>query len=193
MRDQPASFNFRILLVDDEPSILKTGALVLGSERYEVQTAMDGFAALAALRRSLPDVLISDLSMPNMSGFELLSIVRRRFPHLPVIAISGQYNGTLPSGLIADAFFSKGLYKPEDLFRKIIELLEQTPIRPNIARPDKAPVWIPKSSTGYFIATCPNCLRSFSVEDKNETEYREAECVHCGMTVCYLADLTALK
>ena len=41
------------------------------------------------LRQSLPDMIISDLSMPNMSGFEFLSVVRRRFPHIPVIAISG--------------------------------------------------------------------------------------------------------
>jgi CheY-like chemotaxis protein len=191
--DGPKRFAHRILVVDDEPTILKTAALVLASGGYEVHTARDGFEALTVLRGSLPDILISDLSMPNMSGFELLSVVRRRFPHLPVIAISGQYNGTAPAGLIADAFFSKGHYNPEELFATISELLEQAPIRPNIAKPDKAPVWIPKNSTGYFVVTCPNCLRSFSVEDKNGREYRETECVYCNSTVCYLADLSAMK
>jgi CheY-like chemotaxis protein len=187
-------FNYRILVVDDEPSILKVSALVLGTGGYEVRTASDGFAALVELRRSLPDILISDLSMPNMSGFELLSVVRRRFPHLPVIAISGQYNGAIPSGLIADAFFSKSQYDPEQLFAKIRGLLEQTPIRPNISKPDKAPVWIPKSSTGYLVLTCPECFRSFSVSDaEGGSEYRETECVYCGSTVSYLADLSTLK
>ena len=100
-------FNYRILVVDDELSILEMSAMVLQSKGYEVRTATDGFGALVELRRSLPDILISDLSMPNMSGFELLSVVRRRFPHLPVIAISGNYEATSPNGTIADAFFSK--------------------------------------------------------------------------------------
>jgi CheY-like chemotaxis protein len=186
-------FSFRILFVDDEPAIVETAALILGQSGYEVHTARDGFEALTALSRSLPDIQISDLSMPNMSGFELLSVVRRRFPQLPVIAVSGQYNGTAPTGLIADAFFSKGHYNHEQLFEKILELLEQSPIRPNVSRPDKAPVWVPRSSTGYFVVTCPNCLRSFSVEDKSGKEYRETHCVYCDLTVCYLADLSKVK
>lgn len=62
--------------------------------------------------------------MLNMSGFELLSIVRKRFPGLGVIPISGEYSGNEPTGLIADAFFSKGQYKHEELFEKIAELLK---------------------------------------------------------------------
>ena len=182
-------FSYRILLVDDEPMVLETGALVLATRGYEVHTASDGFEALTALSRSLPDLLISDLSMPDMSGFELLSIVRRRFPQLPVIAISGEYDGKGPIGLIADAFFSKGNYSHEDLFAKILDLLEQAPIRPNIIKADKAPLWVPRNSTGYFVVTCPSCLRSFPVEDKNGKEYRETACIHCNATVGYLADV----
>jgi CheY-like chemotaxis protein len=188
------AFDFRILVVDDEPLILETAALILRERGYEVLTASDGFEALTALSRSLPDILISDLSMPNMSGFELLSIVRRRFPQLPVIAISGKFEGNTPTGLIADAFFTKGHYSPETLFAKIVELLEQAPIRPNIVKSDKAPVWVPKSSTGYFVLTCPYCLRCFPVEDKNEgEEYRESRCVYCDSIVDYLADLPRVK
>ena len=44
---QPSGFNFRILVVDDEPSILETSAAVLGTRGYEVRTAADGFQALA--------------------------------------------------------------------------------------------------------------------------------------------------
>src|ERR1700724_3811521 len=98
-----AGFNYRILVVDDDPSILQTSILVLENKGYEVRAAKDGFAALAELRRSVPDVIVSDLGMPQMSGFELLSVVRRRFPHIPVIAISGDYEGS--PGVIADAFF----------------------------------------------------------------------------------------
>src|ERR1700732_430273 len=100
-----AGFNYRILVVDDDASVLQTSILVLENKGYEVRAAQDGFAALAELRRSAPDVIISDLGMPHMSGFELLSVVRRWFPHIPVIAISGEYEGS--PGVIADAFFSK--------------------------------------------------------------------------------------
>jgi CheY-like chemotaxis protein len=186
-------FRFRILVVDDEPLIVHTATLILRNGGYEVHTASDGFEALTVLSRSVPDILISDLSMPNMSGFELLSIVRRRFPQLPVIAISGDYNGIAPTGLIADAFLSKGEYSPEDLFAKIVELLDQAPIRASMAKSDRAPVWVPRNSAGYFVVTCPNCLRSFPVEDKKGKEYRETQCLHCNSTVGYFIDLPRLK
>ena len=146
-------FKYRILVVDDEPLIRETSALVLAEQGYEVRTAADGFQALIELRQSLPDVIISDLSMPNMSGFELLSVVRRRFPHIPVIAITGQYNGTMPIGLIADSYFSKGHYAPQELFTNISRLLEHGAIRPHIEKPDKAPVWLPRNASGYVVVT----------------------------------------
>jgi CheY-like chemotaxis protein len=185
-------FKYRILVVDDEPLILKTSALVLADQGYDVRTAADGFQALVELRQALPDMIISDLSMPNMSGFEFLSVVRRRFPHIPVIAISGEYSGTKPSGLIADCYFSKGHYTPEELFAEISRLLEQDAIRPHIERPDKAPVWIPRHESGYVVITCTQCLRSFSVSEHNfaarQTEVQEIPCEFCDMPVQVLID-----
>src|SRR5512141_2650479 len=106
----PAGFPYRVLVVDDDPIVLQVAHLVFTDQGYEVRTAADGFAALVELRRSTPDVIVSDLRMPNMSGFELLSVVRRRFPHIPVVAISGEFTNGSPAGLIADAFFTKGQY-----------------------------------------------------------------------------------
>jgi hypothetical protein len=51
---------------------------------------------MVMLRESLPDSIVSDLKMPAMSGFEFLSIVRRRFSQLSVIAISEEYDGLRP-------------------------------------------------------------------------------------------------
>jgi CheY-like chemotaxis protein len=190
---QKMGFKYRILVVDDEPVIRETSALVLSDQGYEVRTAGDGFEALVELRQALPDMIISDLSMPNMSGFEFLSVVRRRFPHIPVIAISGQYNGTKPTGLIADCYFSKGHYTPEELFTNISRLLEQGTIRPHIEKPDKAPVWIPRNASGYLVITCTQCLRSFSVSEQEltsgQTEVREIPCEFCNMPVQVLLDL----
>ena len=186
-------FKHRILVVDDEPLIRETSALVLADQGYEVRTAVDGFAALVELRQSLPDMIISDLSMPNMSGFEFLSVVRRRFPHIPVIAISGQYDGTKPTGLIADCYFSKGHYTPEELFTNISRLLEQGTIRPHIEKSDTAPVWIPRNASGYLVITCTKCLRSFSVSEQDlaggQTEVQEIPCEFCNVPVQVLIDL----
>jgi len=186
-----AGFKYRVLVVDDDPRVLHVSRLILEDKGYEVRTAADGFEALVELRRSMPDVIVSDLRMPNMSGFELLSVTRRRFPQLPVVAISGEFSGESPDGVIADAFFTKAEYAPEELFRKIAELIEQSPLRPNVAKPDRAPVWIPRSNTGYFVVTCTDCLRSFSVpteELKLGSDVRSTVCTFCGINVRYLAD-----
>ena len=79
----------RILFVDDEPGMREMVAMLLSEEGYEVLTAVDGLDALAQLRSVTPNLILSDLNMPRMSGFEFLSVVRRRFPSIPVIAISG--------------------------------------------------------------------------------------------------------
>ena len=103
-----ANFHYRILVVDDDEQIRQVSELVLSQCGYEVRTASHGFEALALMRKAVPDLIVSDLNMPNMSGFELLSIVRRRFPQLPVIAITGEYSTSEPEGLLADAIFHKG-------------------------------------------------------------------------------------
>ena len=182
-------FDYRILVVDDDPLVMETSALVLRKRGYEVRTASGGFAALAELRRSLPDVIITDLRMANMSGFELLSVVRRRFPHIPVIAVSGEYDGVAPVGLIADAFLSKANYRPEELFNRIADVLRDSPMRPHIIKPDRAPVWIPRNETGYFVVTCCECLRSFSIpEEHGGNELRHTNCLFCDAEISYLAD-----
>ncbi len=77
-----SGFNHRILVVDDETGIRTAAEALLATQGYEIITAVDGFDGLVQLRRSPPDLIISDLSMPNMSGFEFLSVVRKRFPQI---------------------------------------------------------------------------------------------------------------
>lgn len=79
-KSSSGSFPARILVVDDDEALLVTTAAILLREGYDVRTARDGFEALTVLRGSIPDLLISDLNMPNMSGFELLAVVRKRSP-----------------------------------------------------------------------------------------------------------------
>jgi len=91
--NMPNPSTLRILVVDDDPCVRETVARLLFSAGYDVATAEDGFGALLQLRKMLPDVIVSDLHMPDMSGFELLSVVRRRFPRILTLAMSGAHSG----------------------------------------------------------------------------------------------------
>lgn len=188
-------FRSRVLLVEDDPAVLESTATVVRSAGFSVRTAEDGFAALHVLREVLPDLIISDLRMPGMSGFELLSIVRRRFPHIPTIALSGEYLVVnMPLGLLVDYFFQKGDYTPEQLLAKIRELISESPIRPHLGKADNAPLWIPKRDAEYIVVTCPECLRSCSIsDDGTEGELRQIQCLACGAAIRYLVDSAILK
>ncbi|HVP63907.1 MAG TPA: response regulator [candidate division Zixibacteria bacterium] len=193
--DANRNFKCRVLIVEDDPIVLETSAAVVRSFGFSVRTAEDGFVALQILREVLPDIILADLRMPGMSGFELLSIVRRRFPHIPTIAISGEYIlANMPLGLLVDHFFQKGGYTPEQLLAKIKELIAESPIRPHLGKADHTPLWIPKTDTNYVVVTCPECLRSTSIPDSSLSEdMKQTECVACGATIRYLVDSSVLK
>ena len=189
----------RILVVDDEPAIREMMSVLLTSVGYEVTTAEDGFDALLQLKKAASDVIISDLNMPHMSGFEFLSVVRRRFPEIPVIAISGAYESgkNVPGGVIADAFYPKGLHKPDELFRTIAELIETSAVRTDNHKRQSAPVWIPRNgrdSNGvpFIVVTCSECLRSFPVNVLREDvqEIQDTPCLFCTSPVRYIIDFS---
>ena len=177
-----ASFPYRILVVEDDPSLREIARQLLESKGYEVLGAEDGFEGLSALKRSLPDVIISDLRMPNMNGFEFLSVVRRRFPSIPVIVISGEFTGlTVPESVLADAFFPKGQYRPQDLFAKIEDFLCELPTRPKVGKPTKAAIWV-QNSTETVVVTCTECLRTFPVASAPKG-VNEVECDFCSCMI----------
>ena len=174
-------------MVDDDEIICRLGKALLESQGYGVLCAHDGFQGLAALKQSLPDVIISDLQMPKMNGFEFLSVVRKRFPQVPIIAISGEFSGkNVPESVLADAFFQKGHYSPTELFEKIIALLKDVPIRPRQGRTPKAAVWLPSPSTeGYIAVTCTHCLRTFPVSLPIDPGTHIVQCDFCLSDVVF--------
>lgn len=135
----PGRFNYRILLVDDDEKLLVTTADVLTRQGYLVQKAHDGFEALAVLRGGQPEILISDLNLPNMSGFELLAVIRKRFPGIGVIAYSGEFLPLGPEGVLADRFLRKCENSTFELLEEVRGLLEELPLRAQQAKPDTAP------------------------------------------------------
>jgi CheY-like chemotaxis protein len=98
----------KLLIVDDEPGTRELLSQIFSAQGHEVLCAHDGFSALEQIKTMEPDIILSDLNMPGMSGFELLSVVRRRMPNIFVIATSGAYIGSaIPNGIAADAFYQK--------------------------------------------------------------------------------------
>jgi CheY-like chemotaxis protein len=189
----------QVLIVDDDQSVRDSVGMLLTAVGYGVSTAKHGFDALLQLRRMQPDLIISDLNMPEMSGFEFLSVVRRRFPQIPVVAMSGAYErvDSVPGGVIADGFYAKGSSQPQDLYALVSALIRSTAERATAHQKEPAPVWIPrngKDSHGipYIVLTCPECLRSFplSVTGEELQTVEETECLFCPSKVRYVIDFS---
>lgn len=177
-----------ILIVDDTLSIRTSMSLVLSEIGYRARTAEDGFSALREIRQSIPDIVLSDLNMPGMSGFELLSVIRQLFPAIHTIAMSGAFSGNeVPSGVAADAFFQKG-YSLDALLR-IIATLAQAERRAPHPSSTVPPLMIygsaHDSSQGPCVSiSCPECLRTFTHPLQCDGSLLlETHCIHCGYSI----------
>ena len=117
----------RLLLVDDDPGLLKLLGMRLVSEGYSVVTAESGPEALRVLGREKVDLVISDLRMDEMDGLQLFSEIQKGYPGMPVIILTA--HGSIPDAVAAtqQGVFSF-LTKPVDkdaLYKAIDEALEQ--------------------------------------------------------------------
>jgi CheY-like chemotaxis protein len=185
----------QILLVDDNQSVRESIAISLMAAGYDVIAAEDGFRALSQLRKKLPDVVLSDLNMPGMSGCELLSVVRRRFPQMSTVAMSGAYVGDeVPFGVVADAFFAKGS-QSQNLLRTIQKLLLSARTRSSDHYRECAPAWIPRNGNDsrampYVVLTCAECLRAFPMNLMGGTpaEVLEIACRYCHSMNRYIIE-----
>lgn len=180
-------FRFRILVVDDEPAMREPAQRTLESRGYEVLTAADGLEGLHALGRSLPDLIVSDLNMPRMSGNEFLTVVRERFPHIATIAMSGEsFTEGYPPAIQADAFLHKDQHTLNRLCDEIGSLLAASPIRSEGRKSEIAPLFVPRDKAGYLIVECPSCLRPNKLEAMSlDGGVHEAFCPSCGTPVTF--------
>src|SRR5262244_3456782 len=78
----------RVLIIDDEANARTALAELLRDEGYAVETAADGFKALPKLDEFAPDLVVTDLKMPGLSGLELMGKVRERDPEAVVIVMT---------------------------------------------------------------------------------------------------------
>jgi DNA-binding NtrC family response regulator len=79
-----------ILVIDDEQGILDTLRILLKNEGFEVATAQGGKAGLEALKNSAPDIVLTDIRMPQVSGIEILAAVKEQDPETPVVLMTAQ-------------------------------------------------------------------------------------------------------
>jgi CheY-like chemotaxis protein len=180
--------NGRVLLVDDEPLIRKLISGYLVAAGYVVRVAVDGLDAVGKLRGGLPDLIVCDINMPRMSGPEFLTVVRQRFPQIPVVVISGVAADSLPEGLATDAYFHKNGLGFAPLLQTISDLTRKRPPRP--APPDLGarPVQARWDGDGHYLLACDDCLRAFRVPRAAHLgrEGKWTLCVHCGKPVQFL-------
>ena len=106
---------YKLLIIDDNKDILSALKDFFTRKSYEVFSASDGLEGLKLLETEQHgfDLVITDLVMPNISGVALISIIKKKYPDTPVIAITGW--GEHPEALATEAQADKVLEKPFEL------------------------------------------------------------------------------
>jgi CheY-like chemotaxis protein len=178
-----------LLIVDDEHATRTSFSYLFTQLGHSVRSAEDGFSALSAIRAERPGVILSDLNMPGMSGFELLSVVRRRFPAISVIAMSGYFSGDgVQPGVAADAFYEKGTGIGD-----LLSFMQAIGDDPTPARNPGAiaPIWISRnthdaSAAATVMISCPECLRAFSpTPSDSDAVIQQTDCFYCHSAIHY--------
>ena len=131
----------RILIIDDEPQIRSMLTLMLERDGYEVVEAPDGVEGIKVYRQNPADLIITDLIMPNKDGIGMIIDLKKEFPDVKIIAMSG---GGLnkPDGYLKGAKklgASCTLTKPidrEEMLRAVRDILKDSPGQENQAQPE---------------------------------------------------------
>ena len=102
----------RVLIVEDEPHIIESLSFVLGREGFLVSSALDGEAAVEVLRRDPPDLVILDVMLPRLNGFEVLKLAKSdpALKSIPVIVLTAkgqQQDRRLAEEIGSDGFMTK--------------------------------------------------------------------------------------
>lgn len=123
----------KILIVDDEPDILKALCFRLEKSGYEVLTAVKGDQALEIIERTLPDLVLLDLRLPGKDGFEVLAEVRSspRTSEIPVVFLTASAS----AGISEQEKFAKAdgvVLKPFDI-SEVMEKIESLTEKPGDA------------------------------------------------------------
>lgn len=117
----------KIIIVDDEPDILKTIEIFLKGEGFNVITAADGITALDKIRRERPDLVILDIMLPKLDGYKVCRMLKfdSKFKTIPVVILTAraqEVDEKKAKEVHADAYITKP-FQPDVLLEKIKSLL----------------------------------------------------------------------
>ena len=116
----------KVLVVDDDPVIVRLLRVNFEMEGYEVTTAVDGEEGLASVRAQRPDIVVSDIMMPNVDGLAFAAAMKadRSLATIPIILLSAKaQNADIDAGLdIADDYVTKP-FDPLELLDRVAALL----------------------------------------------------------------------
>src|ERR1039458_554058 len=143
-----------VLLVDDDPSVRNLLARRFEKAGFEALHAEDGIDALGKLRNKLPKVIVTDLQMPRMTGWEFIRVVRRRFPTIPIVALSGSIPIDFPAEVKPDRWFEKRIEHFPDLVQAVNDLARETPNDVSLPQVVSTLVRTRPGFAGYIMLTC---------------------------------------
>ncbi len=121
----------RILIIDDDETILTVFKRFLTGKGYEVETATDGRKGLRLLNLNPPDLVVTDIMMPETDGLEVVMAIRGTSKDIPVIAMSGGMHAMPMDFLPMATKFgaSKVLYKPIELEDLLVAVEDVLPVK----------------------------------------------------------------
>ncbi len=117
----------RILVVDDEPSIVKLVQFNLEKEGFQVDSAYDGLSALEKAEQEPPDLMVLDLMLPKMDGLDVCRRLRKRNVHIPILILtakSDEFDKVLGLELGADDYMTKP-FSPRELVARVKAILRR--------------------------------------------------------------------
>jgi CheY-like chemotaxis protein len=115
----------RVLIVDDSPTIRKLVCMTLGKQGYEVVTAADGMEALARINDGAPDLILLDITMPRMDGYQLCRTIKGNniTGHIPIVMLTGKdgFMDKVRGKMVGSAGYLTKPFKPDEL----VQMVEQ--------------------------------------------------------------------
>jgi twitching motility two-component system response regulator PilG len=113
----------RVLIVDDSPTIRKLVSMTLGKHGYEVDSAADGMEALARINDHAPDLILLDITMPRMDGYQLCRTIKGNdsIDHIPIVMLTGKdgFMDKVRGRMVGSEAYLTKPFNPDELVRMV--------------------------------------------------------------------------